>query len=195
MDVNTAAVSGTISSGGGRSQLEGVFSAMYVPVLSSKTFHKYRNIVCDAWEATSSEETQTAALEEARLAKEKGEVDSVGIPTIMVVADCCWSKHSYITNHTALSRVSTHSPSSAASAGSTLQTQLRESAGSLLPGPRPEETTRHWEVRPTVVTAQRELLMGHSISLRGPRSPPPKRWVRTLFTRLSRHYDCPAFDG
>ncbi|KAJ8895316.1 hypothetical protein PR048_000641 [Dryococelus australis] len=63
MDVNTAAVSGTISSGGGHAQLEEVFSAMAVPVLST----------------TALEEMQTAALEEARLAKEKGEVNSDGI--------------------------------------------------------------------------------------------------------------------
>ncbi|KAJ8876687.1 hypothetical protein PR048_021134 [Dryococelus australis] len=73
MDVNTAAVSGTISSGGGHSQLERVFSAMCVTVLSSKAFHTYHNIVCDAWAATALEEMQTAALEEARLAKEKWE--------------------------------------------------------------------------------------------------------------------------
>ncbi|KAJ8896687.1 hypothetical protein PR048_002032 [Dryococelus australis] len=75
MYVHTAAVSGTISSGGGHTQLEEVFLAMDVPVLSSKAFHKYHNIVCDAWEATALEEIQTATLEEARLAKEKGEVD------------------------------------------------------------------------------------------------------------------------
>ncbi|KAJ8865782.1 hypothetical protein PR048_033304 [Dryococelus australis] len=104
MDVNTSAVSGTISSGGGgHAQLGEVFSAMDVPVLSSKAFHKYRNIVCDAWEATALEEVQTAALEEARLAKEKGEVDSDGISTIIIVADGRWSKRSYRTNCTALS--------------------------------------------------------------------------------------------
>ncbi|KAJ8898574.1 hypothetical protein PR048_003934 [Dryococelus australis] len=87
MDVNTAAVSGTISSGGRHAQLEEVFSAMDVPALSSKAFHKYHNIVCDAWEATAFEEMQTAALGVARLAKEKGEIDSDGILMIMVVAD------------------------------------------------------------------------------------------------------------
>ncbi|KAJ8867678.1 hypothetical protein PR048_031481 [Dryococelus australis] len=105
MDVNTAAVSGTISSGGRHAQLEEGFSALDVPVLSSKTFHKYHNIVCEAWEATALEEMQTAALEEARLAKGKAEVDSDGIPTIKVVAGGCWSKCSYRTNYTALSRV------------------------------------------------------------------------------------------
>ncbi|KAJ8877570.1 hypothetical protein PR048_022025 [Dryococelus australis] len=85
MDVNAAAVSGTISSGGGHAQLEEVFSAMDVPVLSR----------------TALEEIQTADLEEARLAKEKGEVDSDGIPTITDVAEGCWSK----TNYTALSGV------------------------------------------------------------------------------------------
>ncbi|KAJ8879490.1 hypothetical protein PR048_020098 [Dryococelus australis] len=105
MDVNTAAVSGTISSGGGHTQLEEVFSAMDVTVLLNKALHKYHDIVCDAWEATSLEEMQTAALEEVRLAKGKGEVDSDGIPTITVVAEGCWSKRSYTTNYTALSRV------------------------------------------------------------------------------------------
>ncbi|KAJ8880767.1 hypothetical protein PR048_017238 [Dryococelus australis] len=55
MYVNTAAVSGTISSGSGHLQLEEVFSAMDVPVLSSKAFHKYHNIVFDTWEATDLE--------------------------------------------------------------------------------------------------------------------------------------------
>ncbi|KAJ8891798.1 hypothetical protein PR048_004352 [Dryococelus australis] len=89
MDVNTAAVSGTISSGGGHAQLEEVISAMYLPVLST----------------TALKEMQTAAPEEARHAKEKGEVDSDSVPTITVIADGCWSKRSYRTNYTALPRV------------------------------------------------------------------------------------------
>ncbi|KAJ8894594.1 hypothetical protein PR048_007258 [Dryococelus australis] len=86
-------------------QLEEVFSAMDVTVLSSKDFHKYRNMECDAWEATALEEMQTAALEEAWFAKEKGEVDSDCTPTITVLADGRWSKLSYRTNYTALSGV------------------------------------------------------------------------------------------
>ncbi|KAJ8873451.1 hypothetical protein PR048_024268 [Dryococelus australis] len=90
IDVNTAAVSGTISSGGGQAQLEEVFSAVDVPVIPT---------------VEALEEMQTAALKEARLAKEKREVDSDSIPTIMAVADDCWSKRSYRTNYTAVSGV------------------------------------------------------------------------------------------
>ncbi|KAJ8886968.1 hypothetical protein PR048_013182 [Dryococelus australis] len=102
MDVNTAAVSGTVSSGGGHAHLEEVLAAMDVPVLSFKAFHKYHNILCDRqlWE-----KYRLRLLKRLGLQRKRGEVHSESILMIKVVADGCWSKRSYRTNYTALSGV------------------------------------------------------------------------------------------
>lgn len=49
-----------------------------------------RGVEDAAWEAM-----QQAGVEEARRAKESGEIDAEGYPLVTVVADCAWSKRSY----------------------------------------------------------------------------------------------------
>lgn len=105
MDINTSAVSGTIATGGGHSQLEGIMSAMNIPPMSDKTFRRYESEISKGWMETADEEMRKAAEEEARLAVERGDVDKDGTPLITVVADGSWCKRSYRTNYSSLSGV------------------------------------------------------------------------------------------
>lgn len=57
----------------------------------------------DAWEATALKEMEIAASEEKKLAIQRGDVDSEGIPLITVIVDGSWAKRSYRTNYASLS--------------------------------------------------------------------------------------------
>lgn len=105
MDVNTSAVSGTITTGGGHAQLEEFLSTMNVPPMSDKTFRKFEDKLCKEMMETAEAEMKAAAEEEARLAVEHGDVDKDGTPLITVVADGSWCKRSYRTNYSSLSGV------------------------------------------------------------------------------------------
>lgn len=105
LSVNHCAVSGIISSGGGHTMLEDIISSMNIPCMSASTFNRYHNDVCDNWEKIAAAEMQDAVNEEARIAREKGEVASDGVPLIKVVADASWCKRSYRTNYSSLSGV------------------------------------------------------------------------------------------
>lgn len=105
MDVNTGAVCGTITTGGGHAQLEEFLGVLDIPPMSQKTFKLYEEKVSKGWAATAAAEMEQAAAEEARLAVEHGEVDKDGTPLITVVADGAWCKRSYRTNYSAASGV------------------------------------------------------------------------------------------
>lgn len=105
MDINTSAVSGTMTTGGSHSQLEEFLSTLNVPPMSNKTFIKYEDRVRQGLIDTAAEEMKKAAEEEARHAIELGDVDQNGTPLITVVADGCWCKRSYRTNYSSLSGV------------------------------------------------------------------------------------------
>jgi hypothetical protein len=105
MDVNTSAVSGTITTGGGHAQLEELLSTMNIPTMTDKTFNKYENVIQNGLLLTADIEMKKAAEEEARIAVERGSVDSDGTPLITVVADGSWCKRSYRTNYSSLSGV------------------------------------------------------------------------------------------
>lgn len=105
LDVNTRAVSGIMSIGGGFSHLEEFFSSVGIPCMSSKTYSKLHNKVCNAWEKAALRQMEDAVKEEAALALERGDVDENGTPLLTVVADGCWSKRSYRCQYNALSGV------------------------------------------------------------------------------------------
>ncbi|XP_039279476.1 uncharacterized protein LOC120350390 [Nilaparvata lugens] len=105
MDVNTSAVSGTISTGGGHAQLEEVMSSLDIPCMTYHTFRKYHDRVAEAWKETAAKSMEMAAEEEKREAIKRGDVDSDGVPLLTVVADGCWAKRSYRTNYNSLSGV------------------------------------------------------------------------------------------
>lgn len=105
MDVNTCAVSGTVSTGGGHYQLEETLSTMDIPPISDKTFRKYEAKLTKGWMDAATDEMRKAAEEEARHAVEAGDVDKDGTPLITVVADGSWAKRSYRNNYSSLSGV------------------------------------------------------------------------------------------
>lgn len=105
MDVNSAAVAGSIASGAGYTQLSEQLAAMNVPSMSHTTFIKYQDGVLDGFEKTSLEEMKEAAKDEARLAVQRGDVDRNGIPILTVVCDGSWPKRSFRNNYSSLSGV------------------------------------------------------------------------------------------
>lgn len=105
MDVNLASVCGTVSTGGGHAQLEEFLGAIDIPSMCHDTFKKNEELMATGLEETVVKEMEDAAAEEARLARELGEVDKDGVPLITVVADGAWCKRSYRTNYSSLSGV------------------------------------------------------------------------------------------
>lgn len=105
MNVNTAAVTGIMSIGGGFSNMEEFFSTLEIPSMSEKTFIKEQERLSDAWEVTALKEMESAVSEEKNLAIQRGDVDSEGIPLLTVVVDGSWAKRSYKTNYASLSGV------------------------------------------------------------------------------------------
>lgn len=105
MDINTRAVAGIMSVGGGFSHLEELCASIGIPCMSSHTYSKVHDKVSDGWEKAALDSMNAAAKEEAELAVKRGDVDDNGIPHLTVVADGCWSKRSYRTKYNALSGV------------------------------------------------------------------------------------------
>ena len=105
MNSNTAAVTGIMNIGGGFSNLNELLSTINIPSMSEHTFIKEHDKLSDAWEATALNEMKMAASEEKKLAIERGDVDSEGVPFITVIVDGSWAKRSYKTNFASLSGV------------------------------------------------------------------------------------------
>lgn len=103
IDINKAAVVGTMSLGGGFAALEKLLGAMNVRCMSNKTYDKYHGIVSKGWEETALKEMREAAEEEIKLARERGDVDQDGTPLLTVVTDGSWAKRSYRKNYNSLS--------------------------------------------------------------------------------------------
>lgn len=103
MDINSAAVAGAISSGGGFTSTEKLLGAMNVRYPSFKTFQKHSQTVSKGWEESALQEMKASAEEECRMARERGDVDHSGNALLTVVADGSWAKRSYRTNYNSLS--------------------------------------------------------------------------------------------
>lgn len=101
-DLNKLVVLGIISTGGGYSQMQEIFSYCDIPIMSNYTFLKIQNDIANAIHDTAWEEMKKAGEEEKLIAIEKGKVDPDGIPFITVIADGAWSKRSYKVNYNAL---------------------------------------------------------------------------------------------
>lgn len=76
-----------------------------VPCMSGNTFQKNQSFLAPLIKSTAWSEIERAAREERRIAVQKGNADSDGIPYITVVADGAWCKRSYRTSYDALSGV------------------------------------------------------------------------------------------
>ena len=105
MDINKATVLGTISTGGGHSQLEELLAFCDIPCMSFRTFSHCQSDVASHIYETAHDLMLLAGKEEAQLATDAGDIDNDGIPKITVIADGAWCKRSYKTNYNASSGV------------------------------------------------------------------------------------------
>lgn len=105
MDINSALVLGTVSTGTGYTGANELFSVLNVPFMTDVTYQRHHENVGDIIHEISWKSMEEAAKEEARLARESGEVNENDVPMIAVVADGAWSKRSYSTNYDASSGV------------------------------------------------------------------------------------------
>ncbi|EFN66856.1 hypothetical protein EAG_05267, partial [Camponotus floridanus] len=103
-DINTAAVTGTVTIGIGFAQLEELCASMGIPCMADKTYVKSRENVIDNFEKTAMENMKMAVETEKQLALERNETIN-GIPYITVVADGSWMKRSYGNAYDSLSGV------------------------------------------------------------------------------------------
>lgn len=102
MDINYAAVLGSISIGIGFSQLKEQMANMSIPCLSSKTYQSIEEKLSHDIKKTAEETMKIAASHEKVLARENGSFDESG-ENIRSTLDGTWSRRSYGTNYAALS--------------------------------------------------------------------------------------------
>lgn len=103
LDINAAAVAGSIGTGGGYKNLTKILGALNIRCMGHSTYEKYEGIISKGWEDSAMEEMNLAAQEEAAIARERNSVDKDGVPLLTVVADGSWSKRSYRCNFNSLS--------------------------------------------------------------------------------------------
>jgi len=97
MSINTSAVLGVISIGGGFRQLQKFTCAMEIPTINQKTYKFEHDRICDGYKEAAINSMYEAAKIEAELAIAAGEIDIDGTPLVTVVADGSWCKRSYNT--------------------------------------------------------------------------------------------------
>ncbi|EZA56800.1 hypothetical protein X777_03205, partial [Ooceraea biroi] len=99
LDVNTAAVAGTVTVGIGYAQLEELCAAVNIPCMSEETYINRRD-----FQNTAVQSMEMTGEVEKQLAVERNEMIN-GIPYITVVADGSWMKRSYGSAYDSLSGV------------------------------------------------------------------------------------------
>ena len=104
-NINSSVVLGAISTGIGYTQVNELASILNMPFVSPNTFNKYHEQVADFIRSSAWHSMEEAAAEEAKFAKENGDVDEHGIPCVTVVTDGAWGKRSYNVNYDSLSGV------------------------------------------------------------------------------------------
>ncbi|CAH1103019.1 unnamed protein product [Psylliodes chrysocephalus] len=95
LNTNQASVLGTISIGCGYSQMSEFFSTLDIPPLGYKLYKTEEKNLQQVIEQENWKVMMEAGAEEAKIARENGEVDENGIPQITVIADGAWCKRSY----------------------------------------------------------------------------------------------------
>lgn len=103
ININEAAVLGTLSAGGGYSRLSKICSILDVPVMNPKTYNVYENKVSNNFEKVASNIMMDATMEEKALAIENGDIDRDGVPQLTVICDGSWVKRSYRTMYNSYS--------------------------------------------------------------------------------------------
>lgn len=102
-NVNEGAVSGIVSIGLGYSHLQEFLAHINVPGMSYPTYLEFdKKFQINAWKLAKQLEEQSL-MEEIRLAKEDGQIDSSGNALISVEFDGSWGKRSYGKNFSSLS--------------------------------------------------------------------------------------------
>ncbi|XP_036149752.1 uncharacterized protein LOC118647911 [Monomorium pharaonis] len=104
LNINSAAVAGTITTGIGFAQLQELHAAMNLFCMSEPTYIKYRDQIIDEFQKTAMESMKKAGELERALALERNDVIN-GIPYIPVVADGCWLKRTYGSGYNSASGV------------------------------------------------------------------------------------------
>jgi hypothetical protein len=87
IQVNEAAVCGTVAIGAGYTQLTELCAALDIPVFSRKTYLRAEEKILDITEKVALEKMLAAGAEERALAIDAGEVDKDGVPYITVAVD------------------------------------------------------------------------------------------------------------
>ncbi|KAK4874266.1 hypothetical protein RN001_013626 [Aquatica leii] len=105
VDVNKAAVLGTVSTGGGHSQLEEFLTFCDIPSMCFRKFLSCQNEIAPDIHAMVHDTILSAGKEKSELARKAGGVNIDGIPKITVIADGSWCKRSYKSNYNAASGV------------------------------------------------------------------------------------------
>ncbi|KAF5293159.1 hypothetical protein FQR65_LT20153 [Abscondita terminalis] len=96
--MNSSLVLGTITAGIGYAQINELFAAINIPLLSNKTYLKHQNTLAVLINKQLQKEATIAAQEEANQAILNGDISENGIPIISVIIDGTWNKLSYRTN-------------------------------------------------------------------------------------------------
>lgn len=102
MNINYAAVLGSISIGIGYSQLNEQLANMSIPCLSSITYQTIEKKLSLDIKKTAEETMKIAASKEKEISREKGSFDEEG-ESVLSTLDGTWSRRSYGTNYAALS--------------------------------------------------------------------------------------------
>ena len=103
-ECNLAAVWGQMATGGGHSSLNESLSVLGVPTMGKKAFMATEKILGRRWRETLEQSMKEAAEEEKRIAIEKGSFHE-GVPSISVVVDGGWCKHTHRHSYNAKSGV------------------------------------------------------------------------------------------
>lgn len=99
MDINTAVVAATLSTGIGLTQIEQIFAGMAVHCMTDKMYTEKQSSICqDIFAKATEKSMREAAEEERKLAIKRGDVTKEGIPYITVIIDGSWLKKTYGTH-------------------------------------------------------------------------------------------------
>ncbi|KAJ8671989.1 hypothetical protein QAD02_003248 [Eretmocerus hayati] len=104
LDLNKSAVLSVSAGGLGYAEANTLFASMNVKFMGEKSFKRHLNSLVPLLEQISEKSMLEAGEEEARLAKEAGDIDPTsGLPFTTVIVDGCWLKRSYGNQYNSLS--------------------------------------------------------------------------------------------
>lgn len=105
LNLNSAAVLASISTGCGHTQMVEQLAILNIPQMSYRKYSTHHDLVSESIYKAVWDAMEEAGKEELALAREVGETDKDGNGLITVIVDGAWSKRSYKVNYDALSGV------------------------------------------------------------------------------------------